>query len=154
MLNSWFMIQVGNLSAPVEKWAAGGTALTSLMDVERRHRNFKPVIKKAMVELEGAPFKKFLSMREEWAIKNRYISLDFLGHLRMVHRLGMFNEYTIDHPMQVLIPLWPPKAFYYLEPCCLQELSRASTLCSRNNVIAALISFSSDGETEHAILWL
>ncbi|KAL0286110.1 UNVERIFIED_CONTAM: Pyrophosphate--fructose 6-phosphate 1-phosphotransferase subunit beta [Sesamum calycinum] len=36
--------------------------------------NFKPVIKKAMVELEGAPFKKFLSMREEWAIKNRYIS--------------------------------------------------------------------------------
>ncbi|KAL0334376.1 UNVERIFIED_CONTAM: Pyrophosphate--fructose 6-phosphate 1-phosphotransferase subunit beta [Sesamum angustifolium] len=73
---------VGNLSAPVEKWTAGGTALTSLMDVERRHGNFKPVIKKAMVELEGAPFKKFLSMREEWAVKNRYISpgpLQYVG---------------------------------------------------------------------------
>ncbi|KAK6917798.1 Phosphofructokinase domain [Dillenia turbinata] len=44
---------VGNLAAPVEEWSVGGTALTSLMDVERRHGKFKPVIKKAMVELEG-----------------------------------------------------------------------------------------------------
>ncbi|RDX73840.1 Pyrophosphate--fructose 6-phosphate 1-phosphotransferase subunit beta [Mucuna pruriens] len=65
---------VGNLCAPVEEWTVGGTALTSLMDVERRHGKFKPVIKKAMVELEGAPFKKFASLREEWALKNRYIS--------------------------------------------------------------------------------
>ncbi|XAR53816.1 Diphosphate--fructose-6-phosphate 1-phosphotransferase [Bertholletia excelsa] len=65
---------VANLAAPVEEWTVGGTALTSLMDVERRHGKFKPVIKKAMVELEGAPFKKFASMREEWALKNRYIS--------------------------------------------------------------------------------
>ncbi|KAI3446564.1 hypothetical protein Pfo_003246 [Paulownia fortunei] len=65
---------VGNLSAPVEKWTVGGTALTSLMDVERRHGKFKPVIKKAMVELQGAPFKKFASMREDWALKNRYFS--------------------------------------------------------------------------------
>lgn len=73
---------VGNLAAPVEEWTAGGTALTSLMDVERRHGKFKPVIKKAMVELEGAPFKKFASMRDEWAIKNRYISpgpVQFVG---------------------------------------------------------------------------
>ncbi|CAN8305430.1 unnamed protein product [Cochlearia groenlandica] len=65
---------VGNLAAPVEEWTVGGTALTALMDVERRHGKFKPVIKKAMVELDGAPFKKFASMREEWALKNRYIS--------------------------------------------------------------------------------
>ncbi|XP_041023313.1 pyrophosphate--fructose 6-phosphate 1-phosphotransferase subunit beta [Juglans microcarpa x Juglans regia] len=65
---------VGNLAAPVEEWTVGGTALTSLMDVERRHGKFKPVIKKAMVELEGAPFKKFASMRDEWALKNCYIS--------------------------------------------------------------------------------
>ncbi|KAH9605215.1 hypothetical protein KSS87_019906, partial [Heliosperma pusillum] len=65
---------VGNLGAPVSEWTVGGTTLTSLMDVERRHGKFKPVIKKAMVELEGAPFKKFASMREDWAIKNRYIS--------------------------------------------------------------------------------
>ncbi|XP_028755287.1 pyrophosphate--fructose 6-phosphate 1-phosphotransferase subunit beta [Neltuma alba] len=65
---------VANLSAPVQEWTVGGTALTSLMDVERRHGKFKPVIKKAMVELEGAPFKKFASLRDEWASSNRYIS--------------------------------------------------------------------------------
>ncbi|KAL5794152.1 hypothetical protein ACOSP7_002746 [Xanthoceras sorbifolium] len=64
---------VGNLGAPVEEWTVGGTALTALMDVERRQWKFKPVIKKAMVELEGAPFKKFASLREEWVFKNRYV---------------------------------------------------------------------------------
>ncbi|XP_065877629.1 pyrophosphate--fructose 6-phosphate 1-phosphotransferase subunit beta [Euphorbia lathyris] len=73
---------VGNLAAPVTEWTVGGTALTSLMDVERRHGKFKPVIKKAMVELDGAPFKKFASMRDEWALKNRYTSpgpIQFMG---------------------------------------------------------------------------
>lgn len=73
---------VGNLAAPVEEWTVGGTALTSLMDVERRHGKFKPVIKKAMVELDGAPFKKFASLREEWARTNCYISpgpIQFVG---------------------------------------------------------------------------
>ncbi|QHO37384.1 Pyrophosphate--fructose 6-phosphate 1-phosphotransferase subunit beta [Arachis hypogaea] len=65
---------VRNLCAPVEDWIVGGTALTSLMDVERRHGKFKPVIKKAMVELQGAPFKKFASLRDEWALKNCYVS--------------------------------------------------------------------------------
>ncbi|KAJ0796292.1 putative diphosphate--fructose-6-phosphate 1-phosphotransferase [Helianthus annuus] len=65
---------VANLGAPVKDWTIGGTPLTSLMDVERRHGKFKPVIKKAMVELQGAPFKKFSSMREEWSLKNRYIN--------------------------------------------------------------------------------
>ncbi|KAJ0051638.1 hypothetical protein Pint_01973 [Pistacia integerrima] len=73
---------VGNLGARVEEWTVGGTALTSLMDVERRHGKFKPVIKKAMVKLEGAPFKKFASLRDEWALKNRYVSpgpIQFVG---------------------------------------------------------------------------
>ncbi|KAG5622953.1 hypothetical protein H5410_008171 [Solanum commersonii] len=73
---------VGNLAAPVEEWTVGGTALTALMDVERRHGKFKPVIKKAMVELEGAPFMKFASKREEWALNNRYINpgpIQFVG---------------------------------------------------------------------------
>ncbi|KAL0310749.1 UNVERIFIED_CONTAM: Pyrophosphate--fructose 6-phosphate 1-phosphotransferase subunit beta [Sesamum angustifolium] len=73
---------VGNLAAPVAEWTVGGTALTSLMDVERRHGKYKPVIKKAMVELDGAPFKKFVSMREEWALKNRYLNpgpIQFVG---------------------------------------------------------------------------
>ncbi|KAL5773233.1 hypothetical protein ACOSQ2_013157 [Xanthoceras sorbifolium] len=73
---------VGNLGAPVEQWTVGGTPLTSLMDVERRHGKYKPVIKKAMVELEGAPFKKFASLRDVWALENHYISpgpIQFIG---------------------------------------------------------------------------
>ncbi|KAK4797916.1 hypothetical protein SAY86_030242 [Trapa natans] len=73
---------VGNLAAPVSEWTVGGTALTALMDVERRHGKFKPVIKKAMVELDGAPFKKFASMRNEWALENHYVSpgpVQFVG---------------------------------------------------------------------------
>ncbi|XP_024982560.1 pyrophosphate--fructose 6-phosphate 1-phosphotransferase subunit beta-like isoform X2 [Cynara cardunculus var. scolymus] len=79
---SGLISSVGNLAAPVEEWTVAGTALTSLMDVERRHGKFKPVIKKAMVELDGAPFKKFESKREEWALQNRYISpgpIQFVG---------------------------------------------------------------------------
>ncbi|CAH9059163.1 unnamed protein product [Cuscuta europaea] len=73
---------VGNLAASVSDWTVGGTPLTALMDVERRHGKFKPVIKKAMVELDGAPFMKFASLREEWALKNRYINpgpIQFVG---------------------------------------------------------------------------
>ncbi|GJZ51025.1 pyrophosphate--fructose 6-phosphate 1-phosphotransferase subunit beta [Tanacetum coccineum] len=76
---------VGNLAAPVAEWTVGGTPLTSLMDVERRHGKYKPVIKKAMVELDGAPFKKFASKREEWALQNRYISPAL--NLRCIERL-------------------------------------------------------------------
>ncbi|PQQ02651.1 pyrophosphate--fructose 6-phosphate 1-phosphotransferase subunit beta [Prunus yedoensis var. nudiflora] len=74
--------RLGICAAPVEEWTVGGTALTSLMDVERRHGKFKPVIKKAMVELEVSsdlayqvhPSRKFASLRKDWAINNRYIS--------------------------------------------------------------------------------
>ncbi|XP_030459545.1 pyrophosphate--fructose 6-phosphate 1-phosphotransferase subunit beta-like isoform X1 [Syzygium oleosum] len=91
---------VANLSAPVDEWTVGGTALTSLMGVERRHGKFKPVIKKALVELEGAPFKKFASLRDGWALKNRYVNpgpIQFVGptakavnHTLMLE-LGMEN---------------------------------------------------------------
>ncbi|MCO5602794.1 hypothetical protein L7F22_056932 [Adiantum nelumboides] len=65
---------VGNLTHPTKDWTVGGTALTQLMDVERRKGKNKPVIKKAMVELDGAPFKKFASVRQEWAFEDRFCS--------------------------------------------------------------------------------
>ncbi|RVW97444.1 Pyrophosphate--fructose 6-phosphate 1-phosphotransferase subunit beta [Vitis vinifera] len=119
---------VGNLGAPVEEWTVGGTALTSLMDVERRHGllplhlshcpYYPPIISgtalvllmplralvlmwssvtlvsfsfgpqkpkqilSASFEIPGAPFKKFASLRDEWALKNRYVSpgpVQFVG---------------------------------------------------------------------------
>ncbi|XP_071722767.1 pyrophosphate--fructose 6-phosphate 1-phosphotransferase subunit beta-like [Rutidosis leptorrhynchoides] len=83
---------VGNLNAPVEEWTVGGTALTNLMDVERRHGKFKPVIKKAMVELEGAPFKKFASLRDDWALKNRYVNP---GPVQFVGPTSNFSNHTL-----------------------------------------------------------
>nr|PNR59775.1 hypothetical protein PHYPA_002567 [Physcomitrium patens] len=65
---------VANLTAPAAEWTVGGTALTQLMDVERRKGRNKPVIKKAMVELGGAPFKKFASVRDVWAVEDSYVS--------------------------------------------------------------------------------
>ena len=65
---------VANLTAPASEWTVGGTALTQLMDVERRKGKNKPVIKKAMVELNGAPFQKFAAVRDAWAVEDSYVS--------------------------------------------------------------------------------
>lgn len=62
-----YLSKVSNLSAPANEWVAGGMPITKMMNMERRHGEDKPVIKKALVELDGAPFKYFESHREEWA---------------------------------------------------------------------------------------
>ena len=62
-----YLSKVSNLSRPAEEWVAGGMPITKMMNMERRHGEDKPVIKKALVELDGAPFKYFESKRDEWA---------------------------------------------------------------------------------------
>ena len=62
-----YLSKVSNLSAPASEWVAGGMPITKMMNIERRHGEDKPVIRKALVELDGAPFKYFESHREEWA---------------------------------------------------------------------------------------
>ena len=62
-----YLSKVSNLSAPASEWIAGGMPITKMMNVERRHGEDKPVIRKALVELDGAPFKYFEAHREEWA---------------------------------------------------------------------------------------
>lgn len=62
-----YLSKVSNLSAPASEWVAGGMPITKMMNVERRHGEDKPVIRKALVELDGAPFKFFEAHREEWA---------------------------------------------------------------------------------------
>jgi pyrophosphate--fructose-6-phosphate 1-phosphotransferase len=66
---SGYLSSVRNLTAPASEWVAGGVPLTMLMNLERRHGEQKPVIKKALVELEGRPFAEFKSKRDEWAVK-------------------------------------------------------------------------------------
>lgn len=62
-----YMAIVKNTTAPAEQWIAGGVPITMMMNMERRNGEMKPVIKKALVRLDGAPFKEFASHREEWA---------------------------------------------------------------------------------------
>ena len=64
-----YLSKVSNLSAPAEEWVAGGMPITKMMNIERRHGADKPVIRKALVELDGAPFKFFCEHRELWAVE-------------------------------------------------------------------------------------
>ena len=62
-----YMSSVRNLTAPAAQWIAGGVPITMMMNMEKRHGKMKPVIQKALVLLNGAPFKYFESVRESWA---------------------------------------------------------------------------------------
>ena len=62
-----YMSSVRNLTAPASEWIAGGVPITMMMNMERRHGKMKPVIQKALVRLDGAPFKYFAKHREDWA---------------------------------------------------------------------------------------
>ena len=68
-----YLSKVSNLSAPANEWVAGGMPITKMMNIERRHGEDKPVIKKALVELDGAPFKYFEAHRDEWAEETCFV---------------------------------------------------------------------------------
>lgn len=68
-----YMASVRNLTAPAAEWVAGGIPITAMMNMERRNGKMKPVIQKALVELDGAPFKAFAAQRETWAKETAYI---------------------------------------------------------------------------------
>ena len=68
-----YMSSVRNLTKPSVQWVAGGIPITMMMNMERRHGEMKPVIQKALVHLDGAPFQKFASKRDEWALNTCYI---------------------------------------------------------------------------------
>ncbi len=67
-----YLSSVKNLSAPADQWTAGGMPITKMMNIERRHGEDKPVIRKALVELDGKPFIYFASHRDEWSKNTCY----------------------------------------------------------------------------------
>ncbi|MBQ6125558.1 MAG: diphosphate--fructose-6-phosphate 1-phosphotransferase [Erysipelotrichaceae bacterium] len=67
-----YLSKISNLSKPAEEWVAGGMPITKMMNIERRHGEDKPVIRKALVELDGNPFKYFTAHREKWAVETCY----------------------------------------------------------------------------------
>ena len=68
-----YLSKVSNLSAPASEWVAGGMPITKMMNMERRHGEDKPVIRKALVELEGKPFLFFAANRDTWAVETSYV---------------------------------------------------------------------------------
>lgn len=68
-----YMAIVKNTTAPAEEWVAGGVPITMMMNMERRNGKMKPVIKKALVRLDGAPFREFAAHRDEWARKTSFV---------------------------------------------------------------------------------
>lgn len=68
-----YLSKISNLSNPADQWVAGGMPITKMMNMERRHGEDKPVIKKALVELDGAPFKYFEARRNDWAVNTDYV---------------------------------------------------------------------------------
>ncbi|HZK95765.1 MAG TPA: diphosphate--fructose-6-phosphate 1-phosphotransferase [Prolixibacteraceae bacterium] len=68
-----YLASVRNTTAPAAEWIPGGVPITMMLNMERRSGEMKPVIQKALVQLDGAPFKAFAEKREEWAIKTSYV---------------------------------------------------------------------------------
>ena len=68
-----YMAIVQNTTAPAEEWKAGGVPITMMMNMEKRSGEMKPVIRKALVELDGAPFKEFAKQRDRWARETAYV---------------------------------------------------------------------------------
>jgi pyrophosphate--fructose-6-phosphate 1-phosphotransferase len=77
-----YISSVKNLAAPADQWIAGGVPFTMMMNLEQRQGSKKPVIKKALVELDRAPFKAFAAARDIWAVKTSFLypgSIQYYG---------------------------------------------------------------------------
>lgn len=68
-----YMSSVRNTTASAESWTAGGIPITMMMNMERRHGEMKPVIQKALVDLNGKPFKTYVYKRVTWAVQTDYV---------------------------------------------------------------------------------
>lgn len=67
-----YLSSIKNLTKPADRWIAGGVPITMMMNMEKRHGEFKPVIQKALVKLDGPVFKKLEANREDWALNDKY----------------------------------------------------------------------------------
>jgi pyrophosphate--fructose-6-phosphate 1-phosphotransferase len=97
-----YLSSVRNLGAPAEEWIAGGAPLTMMMNMEHRHGSQKPVIRKALVELEGAPFKAFAQNRDTWAHKTSYLfpgAIQYFGPPEIVDITT--RTLKLEHPMRM-----------------------------------------------------
>ncbi len=82
-----YMSAITHLGRPAHEWVACGVPITMMMNIERRAGKDKPVIRKALVDLEGAPFKYFVEHREQWSVETCYVypgPIQFFGPEELV----------------------------------------------------------------------
>ena len=94
-----YMSSIRNLTKPSVQWIAGGIPITMMMNIERRNGKDKPVIRKALVRLDGAPFLKFASQRDDWAMNTCYMypgPVQYFGPAEVCDRttLTLYYEHT------------------------------------------------------------
>lgn len=90
-----YMSCVQNLTKPVEEWTAAGVPLVSMMVIEQRDGKEKPVIQKALVDLDGRPFQTLQEMRESWALDDNYCfpgPIQFFGPEELTDTIPMTLE--------------------------------------------------------------
>lgn len=91
-----YMSSIRNLVKPAVQWIPGGIPITMMMNIERRNAEDKPVIQKALVRLDGAPFQKFASKRDEWAQNTCYMypgPIQYFGPAEVCDQPSMTLKY-------------------------------------------------------------
>lgn len=95
-----YMSSVRNLNNPSVQWIAGGIPITMMMNMERRNGEMKPVIQKALVKLDGAPFLKFAAKRDEWSINTSYVypgPIQYFGPTEVCDQPTLTLKYEHQH---------------------------------------------------------
>ena len=91
-----YMSSIRNLVKPAVQWIPGGIPITMMMNIERRNAQDKPVIQKALVRLDGAPFQKFAAQRDEWAHNTCYVypgPIQYFGPAEVCDQPSMTLKY-------------------------------------------------------------
>ena len=91
-----YMSSIRNLVKPAVQWIPGGIPITMMMNIERRNAQDKPVIQKALVRLDGAPFQKFAACRDEWAHDTCYVypgPIQYFGPAEVCDQPSMTLKY-------------------------------------------------------------
>lgn len=95
-----YMSSIRNLVKPAVQWIPGGIPITMMMNIERRNAKDKPVIQKALVRLDGAPFQKFAEQREQWAHNTCYVypgPIQYFGPADVCDQPSMTLKYEHRH---------------------------------------------------------
>lgn len=95
-----YMSSVRNLNNQSVQWIAGGIPITMMMNMERRNGEMKPVIQKALVKLDGAPFLKFAAKRDEWSINTSYVypgPIQYFGPTEVCDQPTLTLKYEHQH---------------------------------------------------------